>query len=158
MAIVGFSFTKVFAEKKSAARGRVNINNNVVILGVEDANLTMAQGKKGVRVRFLTEAKYEPDIGHITFEGEVILLEDAKVALDIIEHYAKDRSLPSALVPVVLNHVLDHSNVEALILARDMNLPAPIPLPKANLQPTPKAAPSPVDAVKAEKPKPAKKK
>jgi hypothetical protein len=158
MAIVGFSFTKVFAEKKNAVRGRVNINNNVVILGVEDANLTMAQGKKGVRIRFLTEAKYEPNVGHITFEGEVILLEDAKAAEDIILHWSKDRSLPTALVPVVLNHVLDHSNVEALILARDMNLPAPIPLPKANLQQAPKAAPGPVNAPKAEKPKPAKKK
>jgi hypothetical protein len=142
MAIVGFGFTKMAAERKGLVKGKVNINNNVMVAGVEDAAIPMAPGKKSIRVRFSFDSRYEPELGSIRFEGEVLLLEDTKVAEEVLARWSKEHALPSEMFSSILNHILDHSNVEALIVARDLNLPPPIPLPKANLQPPPaKSAP-----------------
>ncbi|MBR9693310.1 hypothetical protein GOV07_05300 [Candidatus Woesearchaeota archaeon] len=134
MAIVGFSFTSISAEKKAAARGNVKINNNVVIKDVKDANLNMATGKKGVRVHFGFQTIYDPEIGNIAFEGDVILLEDTKAAEKILESWKKEKHLPKELMPPILNHILERANVQALIMARDIGLPSPIPMPKVTAE------------------------
>ncbi len=134
MAIVGFSFTKILAEKTAPVRSKVEISNNVQVLDVVDANLSMGPGKKGIRVRFQFSSIYKPDIGQILMEGDIILLEEGAFADDAIARWAKEKALQKELLGVVLNHVLDKSNVEALILARDLALPAPVPLPKVNIQ------------------------
>ncbi len=134
MAIVGFSFTRILAEKQSAIRGKVDINNNVGLVAVEDTDISMAQGKKGVRVKFQFQSRFEPGVGQIRLEGDVILLEDAKVAEDLLKEWKKSQALPQPVLAPVLNHILDRSNIQALILARDISLPAPVPLPKVNVQ------------------------
>jgi hypothetical protein len=159
MGIVGFSFTKMLAEKHAPVKGKVTINNNVTVTTIEDAAVSIAQGKRGLRVKFIFESKFEPAIGQLHFEGEVILLEEVKVAEDVLQHWAKEHALPKEMFGGVLNHILDHSNIEALIMAREINLPSPIPLPKASFQLPPKAAVAPKSEKKAdERPKEAKQK
>lgn len=134
MTIVGFNFTRISAEKSKSIHGKISIGNNVTIKNVEDAQLAMADTKKSVRVHFSFMSKYEPEIGKLELEGNVILLESAKVGEDLLKHWGKNKSLPKPLLSGVLNHVLDRCNIQALILARDLGLPAPIPLPKVNVQ------------------------
>lgn len=134
MAIVGFSFTKILAEKRGPIKGRVSIKNNVSILGVEDAGFSMAKEKKGLRIKFAFDSTYEPEIGVIRFEGEVLLLEEAKVAASILERWAKEKALPAQMVAPILNQVLDRSNIQALVTARELNLPSPIQLPRVTLK------------------------
>lgn len=153
MAIIGFTFTRIHGEKRNPIHGSVNINNNVKLTDVADANIAMAQSKKGVRVHFSYESKYEPDIGILQLEGDVILLEETKFADEVLEHWAKTQTIPKALMNGLLNHVLERANIQALIMARDIGLPAPIPLPKVNVQaqtapeqrPAPKTQPKPVE-------------
>lgn len=134
MAIIGFNFTKLQAEKLNATRGNININNNVSITDVQDATIPLAKEKKGLRLKFHFESHYEPKFGVLILEGDVILLETVKDAEKILEHWKKNHSLPNEMMPPVLNHILEKSNVQALIMARDLGLPAPIPLPKVNMQ------------------------
>jgi hypothetical protein len=134
MAIVGFSFTKVHAEKTGTAKGKVNISNNVKVANIEDANLSMGESKKGLKVDFEFTSAYEPKFGAINLDGSVILLEDVKPAEEILKNWEKDKALPKELMPPVLNHILERCNVQALLMARDLGLPAPIPLPKVNVQ------------------------
>ncbi len=133
--IVGFNFTKLNGEKKAATRGKVGIKNNVALQEVSDANLTMAPGKKGLRIHFLFQTLYEPNIGTLSFEGDVILLEEAKAAEKLLKTWEKEKKLPQELMPGLLNHILERANIQALLMARDLGLPAPIPLPKVNVQP-----------------------
>jgi hypothetical protein len=153
MAIIGFTFTKLHAEKTAPAAGKIGINNNVALTGVSDATLRMAETKKGLKVGFAFETRYEPKIGGILLQGEVLLLEDAKVADAILAEWAKSKSLPKELMTPVLNQVLERSNIQALLLAREMGLPSPVPMPKVNVQMTPKADAKPVEAKKDAKPK-----
>ncbi len=149
--IVGFNFTRLEGEKKAPIRGKVGIKNNVALNDVSDASLTMAQGKKGVKVHFMFQTQYEPAIGGLKFEGDVILLEDDKHADAMLKTWEKDKQLPKEIMPNLLNHILERSNVQALLMARDLALPAPIPMPKVNVQASPPRKVTKEEAVKAAK-------
>lgn len=133
MAIVGFTFTQLIAQKTQAAKGKININNNISIADISDSNMTVTQGKQALRVRFQFDSKYEPKVGGLHFEGEVILLEDAKVAKETLDEWSKKKSLPQKVMQPVLNNIFDRCNMQALIAARDIGLPPPFRMPRMTL-------------------------
>ena len=131
MAIIGFNFTKIDAEKKNAISGKINVNNNVVILNAEEKKLSLANDKqKVIGFTFEFMSKYEPDIGHIKFIGEVLFMEDSTKAKEILDGWKKDKKLPKETTTSILNTVLNKCNIQALVLSEEVSLPAPIPLPK----------------------------
>lgn len=136
--IIGFGFTKVLAEKKKGIKGNINISNNVGIVGIEEVKLTADPKKTTIRTKFKFESKYEPDIGGIYIEGEVVSLLDKKVGEDLVKQWEKEKKLPAQFLASIINPILDRCNIQSLILCKDLNLPAPIPLPKVNVQTKPK--------------------
>ena len=40
MAVIGFHFKKMSVEKKKAATGKINVNNNITMLEVKEAKVT----------------------------------------------------------------------------------------------------------------------
>ena len=136
--IVGFGFTKLNAEKKEAPKGKVDINNNVTVKNLEMADMKLGNDKQSV-LKFIFEftSKYEPNIGVMLFEGEVLYMEDAKKAKDILASWKKDKKLPSDIMAGLLNMILTKCNVQALILSQEVNLPSPIPLPKVQISAEP---------------------
>lgn len=132
--IVGFGFTKLSAERKEAAKGKIDINNNVTIKNVEEADLSLGQGQHNV-IRFIFEftSKYEPGVGIIVFEGELLYLDEPKRIKEILGLWKKDRNIPKELMAGLLNTILTKCNVQALILSQEINLPSPIPLPKVQV-------------------------
>ena len=133
--IVGFGFTKLSAERKEAAKGKIDINNNVTIKSVEESDLSLGKDKQNV-IKFIFEftSKYEPSIGTILFEGELLYMEDPKKVKEILASWKKDKKIPKELMGGLLNTILTKCNIQALILSQEINLPAPIPLPKVQIQ------------------------
>jgi hypothetical protein len=131
MTIVGFNFTKLEAEKKEIVKGKVNINNNVSITGVEEKNLSLANDKQKV-LSFTFEflAKYDPNIGFIKLIGDVLFMDDAKKAKETLDGWKKEKKLPKEIMTGILNTVLNKCNIRALILSEQVNLPPPVQLPK----------------------------
>ena len=134
--IVGFGFTKLSAEKKEAAKGKIDINNNVTIKNVEESDLALGKDKQNV-LRFIFEftSKYEPNVGTILFEGELLYLEEPKKAKEILSGWKKDKKIPKEMMAGLLNTILTKCNVQALILSQEINLPPPIPMPKVQMTP-----------------------
>lgn len=131
MTIVGFNFTKLEAEKKEMAKGKININNNVSITGVAEKSLSLANDKQKVlSFTFEFMAKYDPDMGSIKLIGDVLFMDEAKKAKEILDGWKKDKKLPKEIMPGILNTVLTKCNIQALILSEQVNLPPPIQLPK----------------------------
>ena len=131
MTIVGFNFTRIEAEKKQIMKGKININNNVSIKNVEEKKLSLSSDKQkvmGFGFEFL--AKYDPDIGSIRINGDVLYMDNAVKAKEILDSWKKDKKLPKDIMPVILNTVLNKCNIQALILSEQVNLPPPIPMPK----------------------------
>jgi len=130
MTVIGFSFTKMLVEKSNPVKGKVSINNNVGIKNVEETKLNINTAKKALKLDFEFSSTYDPNIGKILLEGEVIYLIDKDKTEDILKNWKKNKKLDQEMMNSVLNYVLSKCNIEALILSKDMNLPPPIPLPK----------------------------
>lgn len=135
MTIVGFSFTHFDAQRKTQGKGKINIANNVTISEVETADLFLGSNKQeGLRFNFIFTSKYDPDVGHITIKGNVLFLSDTDKIKSILADWKKDKKIPEDVTEEVLNNVLSKCNIQALLLSKDLNMPAPIPLPKVNVQ------------------------
>jgi hypothetical protein len=132
MAIIGFSFTKINAEKtNTAVKGGVSISNNASITGIREIGISLGKQKQPtLGFAFSYTSQYEPKIGSITLEGEVLYLQEQKKLNEITEHWAKTKKLPLDITPMIMNSILSKCNLQVLILARDLNLPSPLPLPK----------------------------
>jgi hypothetical protein len=134
MAIVGLNFTKMMIEKKLPVTGKVSISNNVTIKDVKEAKLAIGGDQKAMKFTFQYTSKYEPGIGNIELNGELVLLSDEKTAKEVLDSWKKNKSIPKEATNQVMNNVLNKCNIQALILSKDLGLPAPIPLPKLKQQ------------------------
>lgn len=135
MPIVGLSFGKIVVEKHKPVKGGVKVNNNVALKDVEKTDLQVGPNKQGaVKFHFEFTAKYEPKIGDMTMNGFLTFVEKPDKIKEILTQWEKEKKLPKEIMGGVLNTVLSRCNVEALIFAREVNLPPPIPLPKVQVK------------------------
>jgi len=130
MTIVGFGFNKINVGKLKPLTGKININNNISIKGIDEAKLDIGPKQKALRFSFAFIAKYEPDMAIIELEGDLTLLEDNKKADDLLAAWKKDKKVPKDKMAEVLGTALNKSNIQALILSQTVNLPPPIQLPQ----------------------------
>lgn len=134
MVVVGFNFTKMNVERKKPIKGKVKITNNVSIKNVELQDLALGKEKqKGLRFTFEFVTKYMNDFGQISLTGEVVYLDSEKKVKDAAEKWKKSKSVQKDVMTQILNNILNKCNIQALILSQQINLPAPIPLPKVDV-------------------------
>jgi len=135
MAIIGFNFTSINAEKEGIAKGSIKISNEVTIKNVEEINLSLGKAKeKALKFMFEFISKYEPAIGKISIKGEILDIEDPKKTKEILKEWKKSKKVPKEVMTVLLNNILTKCNIKALVLSQDMNLPPPIPLPSVRVK------------------------
>lgn len=142
MAIVGFNFTQIKAERgKESAKGKIDIKNNVAITNVEESKLSLGgSAQKTARFTFDFSALYEPKVGSIKFTGEVLYLAETAKIDELVKNWQKNKKVPNEIMPAILNTVLNRCNIQALILSQQVNLPPPIPMPKVQAAPQKEAA------------------
>ncbi|PIN86641.1 hypothetical protein COV19_03960 [Candidatus Woesearchaeota archaeon CG10_big_fil_rev_8_21_14_0_10_44_13] len=137
MAMVGFNFTKISAERKAIPRGKLGVKNNVSIKEVEKTDLFLGSLKQnGLKILFEFRSIYEPKIGEILLEGEILDMEDEKIIEDVLKGWKKSKKLPDGLMNMVINSILGRCNIQALIMSKELNMPPPIPMPKVAQQQT----------------------
>ena len=135
MAIVGFNFTKITAEKKAPVKGKISIVNNVGITSIEKADISLGTSKQcGLRYTFEYSSKYEPKVGSIVLEGEILAMEDDKKCDEIIKIWKDKKQVQKEAMTVIVNKILSKSNIQALVMSNDVGLPPSIPLPKVKVQ------------------------
>jgi hypothetical protein len=118
-------------EKLKPVSGKVNISNNVALKDVEPMKLPDAVNKqKGLRFLFNFVSKYEPGVGHVELQGEVLYFEKSEKIKQILDDWKKSKKVEGKVMESVMNTILAKCNIQALILSRDINLPPPVQLPK----------------------------
>ena len=134
MPIVGFNFTDINVTRKESVAGKIGINNNVAIKNVEEAELAIDKTKQGaLKFTFEFISKYDPGLGEIKLQGNLLFIEDAKKVKEINEEWKKDKKVAKDVMAGILNTALNKCNILALILSQEVNLPPPIPLPKVKM-------------------------
>jgi len=131
MPIIAFNFTKINAERSETKTGQVTIKNSVNIKDAQKTKIAIGTTSQDVlRVLFEYTSAYEPSRGKITLEGEVLHVDKADKIDAALKSWQKDKKLPKDETRAVINHILSKSNVEAILLSRELNLPSPIELPR----------------------------
>lgn len=133
MPVVGFGFTKLSVERKNKITGQVNIKNNTAITSVEKDEISLGtQNQPVLKFGFNFGLKYEPEMANIVLEGEVIWADKPDKIESTLKEWEKEKKVGPTIMTPVLNTVLQKCNIQALILSKDLNLPAPIQLPKVS--------------------------
>jgi len=128
-------FSKIAIEKMNPLAGKVSINNNVTIKNVEKTQLALGKNKQDV-LKFTYEytAKYDPKIALITLVGTLTYMPKKEKIDELVKQWKKEKKLPNEILSPVLNSIYTKCNVQALVMAREINLPPPIQLPKVTLK------------------------
>src|SRR3989339_1978571 len=114
MTIVKINLFKVNAERNLNAKvGQVKINNNVSIKNVEDLNFS-SEGKKGLKFTFAFNCNYEPDLGKIEVEGQVLYVNEEKKIKEIKTNWDKEKRIPLDVMEEVINAALHKGNIQAI--------------------------------------------
>ena len=126
MPIIGFNFNKITAEKKSPATGQINVKNNIAIKKVEKLELQLGAKQPALAIYFEYTTTYEPKIGMLKLEGMITHIDNEAAIENVVREWKKNRQLPENLMNTVMNHILQKSNIEAVLISREINLPPPI--------------------------------
>ena len=129
MPIVGFNFEKIIIEKKNKITERLNIKNDLVIVGLESEKLNLSKSEDILKFNFKFSVNYEPKVGEILLEGNVLYMDEESKTKEILAGWKKDKKVPKDLAPKLLNTILAKCNIKALTLTQEVNLPPHIKLP-----------------------------
>ena len=131
MALIGFHFNKMCVEKTKPATGKISVKSNIVMTKVQEAKLNMGATKQtGVEFSFEFNVEYGPDIGKINLTGAVVYMGQEDLVKKILDTWTKEKKLVKDIIEELYNYLLHKCNVQALILAKDIGLPAHIRLPR----------------------------
>ncbi len=140
MTIVKINLHKVVAERNLEAQAsQIKINNNVSLKNVDEMTFS-AEGKKGLKFTFTFDCSYEPDLGKINVEGQVLFVEQAAKVDEIKKSWDKDKKVPMEIMEQIVNAALHKGNIQAIKISEDVSLPSPLPLPKVTRNEAPVAA------------------
>ncbi|MGE0792584.1 MAG: hypothetical protein AB7V77_00205 [Candidatus Woesearchaeota archaeon] len=137
MTILNFNFTKINVEKKGKLSNEMKIQSKMTLTDLKSSNVASGSKQQAFVIKFAYSVNYEPKVGTIDLEGELIYLADEKLAKEIEKVWKDSKNLPKEVALQVLNRILHNCNVEALILSKEIALPPPIQLPKVQLSKEP---------------------
>lgn len=129
MKVVGFSFTKMSIEKESDKFENLKINTKIDITNVTQVKSDVFQSKENlIEIKFSYLINYDPKIAQISFAGNMLVLVDAKTAKNFQKEW-KNKKFPEEHKILLFNVILKKSNLKALQLEDELNLPLHISLP-----------------------------
>ena len=127
--IVGFNFRKINVEKTSDTFKDLKINTKIDISAIEEAKSEFLKGDDQIlKIKFIYTIEYNPNIANIVLEGNIVLTASKDEAKKILDGW-KDKKMSEAFRISLFNMILRKSNVKALQLEEEMNLPLHIPFP-----------------------------
>lgn len=130
MAIVSVNFNKVSADKKSAVTGKIGVSNNVALNSLEEADVKTSPENTSLKIGFKFKSEYTPDTAVIEIEGDLIMIEPKATADEFLTKWGSDKQLPKEAMINVYNAVMHKCFVVAIMLTKELNLPAPIRFPR----------------------------
>lgn len=96
--------------------------------------------KKAIVFEYTMKAEYgleEPkgkSFGTIEIVGDIIDVEDDKLAKEILDTWKKSKKINPDIMEVILNIAFEESNIEAIYQSKKVGLPPPLPLPRLRTQ------------------------
>lgn len=132
MKLVGFNFTKIYAERMKDKSESIKFNTKMNLSSVDSIDSSMLKTKEElVKIIFNYILSYEPEFAKIELSGEAILALDSKIAKDVIKGF-KNKSISDETQFKILNILLKKVNLKALHIEEELNLPFHLPIISLN--------------------------
>ena len=128
MPIIGITFTNISGKTDNTpVEGDINVNSSPSIKNITKKNIPALDMGDVVAIDFTFDIKYQPKIGEITFEGEVLYKTDK--AESVVKAWKKDKKIDADVTVEVLNGVLKKCMSKAIDIANELRLPPPMQFP-----------------------------
>lgn len=131
MEIIGFFIKDVSAKREEEIKLPLNINNKTSIKEVGEIDVK-AINKKSLKISFEFETEYKHQnkkMGEIKISGHILFLH--KNHTKILNSWKKEKKLPEDVNIFLVNHILRKCIIKSIVLADELSLPSPVPLPVA---------------------------
>lgn len=134
MPAIGFNINAIDAKVDSTAerKGNVNVNSSPSITSIEKRDVDFPLAKDVVAINFKFETKYEPKVGWITMEGEVLYTSDNPK--EMIAKWKKEKKMEDSVAIEVLNTIFRRCLAKAIEIAAELRLPPPVSFPIVKLK------------------------
>ncbi len=135
MPFIGFNFDKISAERISDEVKRdINVKHSLNIKDLKEEEINLEKKQEVLRFTFEFLLNYEPNIGLIKIEGHLLFLENPKKIKEMVQEWKKTKKISPEIMRNLFNTILTKSNIKALQLSQDINLPPHLPLPRLEQQ------------------------
>jgi hypothetical protein len=127
MQILGFEISVIEAKRFSKQGEKLNnirVDHNSSVIQIN----RIPDGNAMVDFRFTTNYV---GMGYIKIEGQLILVGEVG---PVIDEWTKTGSMPADVANLVHNTVVPNCIPTAMLVARDIRLPPPVPFPRINIQ------------------------
>lgn len=153
MVLLNFGFTNIDVKKGTSSKGKVNVKSGMNISDVRVSKAIQKGEQTPFKISFSYTVDYKPSNGHIKLEGDLLYLAASDLAEQIQKNWEDKKTLPQDVAVPIYNKVLHNSTVEALLLSREVGLPAPMQLPKLQMKQKGQEAPAPKKSATKNTPK-----
>jgi hypothetical protein len=128
MPIVGITFTSISGKAENTpVEGDINVNSSPSIKNIIKKDVPILEAGGVIAIDFTFDIKYDPKIGEINFEGEVLYKTDK--AESIVKAWKKEKKIDANITVEVLNSVLRKCMSKAIDIANELRLPPPMQFP-----------------------------
>lgn len=129
--MLNINFNDISASKGDKRPNKnLTIQNNVKILSLEESGIGIDKSKKTLNLKFEYSTNYKPDYASIKLQGRAMLLADEKEAETALKEWKEKETFNKQAAKEILNRVMNKSLLQTIVMARELDLPAPIKLPK----------------------------
>ena len=136
MRLAGFNFIKINVEKFSDKIENLKINTNINISEINPVKSDFFKTKEElINIKFNYNIIYDPSFAKIEFIGNVLIAIESKMAKDVLKQW-EDKKMPEDFRLTLFNIILRKSNLKALQLEDEINLPLHINMPSLKKQKT----------------------
>lgn len=132
MRAIGFSFKKIDVEKLSSnSLEGIKVSANIDISEISSVKPSdMLKTKDDLLVvNFTYIVTYDPNFAKLTFSGDIVLEIDPKTSKEVLKSWKDKKEMSEDFRIFIFNIILRKSNLKALELEDEMNLPLHIPMP-----------------------------
>jgi hypothetical protein len=131
MNLMGFNFSRISVEKTNKKSEDMKISANVKLEDIKEVKANSLKTKESILgVLFSYTVKYG-EVANIDLAGSIVLSIDQKLSKKVLKEWKEKKIADEFRIPV-LNLVLAKSNVKALQLEEEMNLPYHLPMPRVS--------------------------
>jgi hypothetical protein len=129
MKLIGFNFTKISVEKINNLSKDLKIDTSINIESIDEVKNELLKSKDSfLNLKFNYKINYKPNIALIELSGNLAISVDSKLGKEILKDW-KNKKIKDETRIILFNAILKKSNVKALQLEEEMNLPFHFQLP-----------------------------